>query len=108
MFSIVKAKSSEYFAEAIPHFELYEKARTYKDKRRFFLYFISFHLNEPQKIVDFVSLLTDKKIFEEEIFLSVIWGISLQLQNQNAELTQLSDLITLLNAKSSISKIKLL
>lgn len=64
MFSIVKAKSSEYFAEAIPHLELYEKARTYKDKRRFFVYFISHHLNEPQKILDFVSLLVEKKLFD--------------------------------------------
>ena len=41
-------------------------------------------------------------------FISAIWGISLQLSNQNTELSQLAELVTLISSKSLVQKHKLL
>ena len=65
-------------------------------------------MKEPLKIIDVISSLIEKKTFEEENFLSAIWGISLQLSNQNTELSQLAELVTLISSKSLVQKHKLL
>jgi light-regulated signal transduction histidine kinase (bacteriophytochrome) len=108
MFAIVKTKSNDYFHNSTTPSDIYDKTKTYKEKRTFFTYFITHYLKEPLKIVEFITNLIDKKSFEDDSFLSVIWAISLQLSNQNTELTQLSDLVKLINSKSLIQKSKLL
>jgi len=83
MFAIVKTKSADYFSNCTPPFDIYDKTKTYKERRTFFTFFIAHYLKEPLKIVELITNLIDKKSFEDDSFLSIIWAISLQLSNQN-------------------------
>lgn len=64
MYSILKAKSAEYFSKSTSLLENYDRAQTYKEKRTFFMFLVAYHLKEPLKIVDTISNLIERKIFE--------------------------------------------
>ena len=63
MQSVVKAKSAEYFSKSTSLLENYEKAQTYKEKRTFFMFLVAYHMKEPLKIIDAISNLIERKIF---------------------------------------------
>jgi len=64
MYSMLKAKSADYFSKSTSLLENYDRAQTYKEKRTFFMFLVAYHLKEPLKIVDAISNLIERKIFE--------------------------------------------
>ncbi len=64
MFTAVKAKSAEYFGTKSSTLDIYEKARSYKERRNFYIFLVAHHIAEPLKIVDVISSLIEKKTFE--------------------------------------------